>query len=201
MGSQRLRRTLSGLAGLALAGSLVACNGDSQADNPPPTPSTTTTVIDVSKVPPTIDVPYVQAVMNALDQRTGDAVRVFVAQRGPNKEWYETFRAIFDEPAFSEIESDFGGYAADNLRPLRSAPGNPTTRVKQLIDSSQSCVLATVDRSYGPIFTTPPGDPNGFVQLRLKKPERDPRSLNPTTWALVANVNAQGAKIPEDPCK
>ena len=187
---------------LVLAGFLTSCSNDSSGHTDPTLPApTTTTTIDVSKVPPTIDVPYVQAVMDTLDKLTGDAVRAFVAQGGPNKEWYETFRAVFDEPAFTEIESDFGRYAFDKLRPLRASPGDPTTRVKQILDFSPNCVVASVDRSYGPIFNTPPGDPAGFIQLRLKKPERDPQNQNPTSWAIVANVNAEGAQVPEDPCK
>ncbi len=187
---------------LVVAGLLTSCSRDSSGHTDPtlPAPSTTTT-IDVSKVPPTIDVPYVQAVMDTLDQLTGDAVRAFVAQGGLNKEWYETFRAVFDEPFFSSIESDFGRYAADGLKPLRQSPGNPTTKVKRIVDSSPGCVVAEVDRTYGPIYTTPPGDPEGFIQLRSKKRERDPVSKNTTAWSIVADVDAQGAQIPKDPCK
>jgi hypothetical protein len=188
---------------LVAAALLPGCNGDdgmsTSTTQPPET--TTTTIIDVSKVPAVIDVPYVQAVMNALDKVTGDAVRVFVAQRGPNQEWYETFRAVFDEPFFGSIQSDFGRYAANNLRPLRSSPGNPTTTVKRVLDSSPSCIVMEVDRSYGPIYTTEPGPPAGFVQLHLKKAERDPKGRNPSAWAVVADIDAEGAKLHEDPCK
>ena len=200
----RKSRFAHGFLALLLASILASCDGNSGNDSEPtlPTvPSTTTTTIDVTKVPPTIDVPYVQAVMNTLDQVTGDAVRVFVAQRGPNQEWYETFRALFDEPFFNSIERDFGTYAANGLRPLRSSPGNPSTTVKRIVDSSPTCIVAEADRTYGSIYTTPPGRPEGFVQLRLKKPDRDPGSRNPTTWAVVSDVDARGAQIPEDPCK
>ncbi|MDQ3573879.1 MAG: hypothetical protein M3404_03020 [Actinomycetota bacterium] len=188
---------------LVLAGVLAACNRSSRSSEPtlPPEPSTTTTTIDVSKVPPTIDVHYVQAVMNTLDQLTGDAVRTFVAQGGPNKEWYETFRAVFDEPFFSSIESDFGRYAANGLRPLRPSPGNPSTALRRIVDSSPNCIVAEVNRTYSSIYTTPPGSPEGFIQLRLKKLERDPASKNATAWAIVSDVDAQGAQIPQDPCK
>ena len=199
------KRVARGFVPLVLAALLAGCDGGSgkgpESTLPPPPPSTTTTTIDVTKVPATIDVAYVQAVMNSLDKVTGDAVRVFVAQRGPNKEWYETFRAVFDDPAFSEIESDFGRYAANGLRPLRPLPENPTTTVQRILDSSANCIVVEVDRSYGPIFTTPPGNPRGFVQLRQLKPERDPTKRNPTSWAIVASVNAEGATIPTDPCK
>lgn len=191
------------LLALALAGLLVACDGNSSGDPEPTLPPTppTSVPIDVSKVPPTIDVPYVQAVMNALDQRTGDAVRVFVAQRGPNKEWYETFRAIFEDKAFDLAQSDFGRYAVNQLRPLRTDPGNPTTTVSRILDSTTTCIVAQIDRSYGPIFTTPPGSTAGYVQLATKRPINDPGARNPTTWAIIADINAEGAQIPEDPCR
>ena len=199
---QGLRRILMGLA---MASSLVGCNGDSRADkpdSPPPQPSTTTTTIDVSKVPPTIDVPYVQAVMNALDQRTGDAVRVFVAQRGPNKEWYETFRAVFEEDLIRKLESKFGNFAARALEPLQASPGNPETTVKSVLDASSTCIIAEVDRSFGPLLKDPavPKAIPGFVQLNTKRQERDPVNRNPTGWCLVADIDANGASIPDNPC-
>ena len=139
--------------------------------------------------------------MDTLDKLTGDAVRAFVAQGGPNKEWYETFRAVFDEPFFSSIESDFGRYAANGLKPLRQPPGDPSTRVKRIVDSSPKCIVAEVDLTYAPIYTTPPGSPDGFIQLRSKRAERDPGARNSTTWSVVSDVDAEDAQIPADPCK
>ena len=198
------KRVARGFVPLVLAALLAGCDGSGKRPEstlPPPPPSTMTTTIDVAKVPATIDVAYVQAVMNSLDKVTGDAVRVFVAQRGPNKEWYETFRAVFDEPFFSSIERDFGSYAANGLKPLRPSPGNPMTTVKRVVDSSPSCIVAEIDRTYSALYTTPPGRPEGFIQLRLKKQDRDVAARNSTNWAIVSDVDAQGAQIPEDPCK
>ncbi len=194
-----------GFLALLVASILASCNGNSGNDSEPtlPTvPSTTTTTIDVTKVPPAIDVPYVQAVMNALDKVTGDAVRVFVAQRGPNKEWYETFRAVFEEDVFRKLESEFGNFAARGLRPLKPSPGNPETTVTRLVDSSATCIVAEVNRTFGPLLSEPPLPEAipGFVQLNMKRPERDPANRNPTRWSLVADIDAKGSSIPENPC-
>ncbi len=191
---------------LVVASLVVSCNGASgkgaEPTLPPPPPSTTTTTIDVSKVPTTIDVAYVQAVMDSLDQVTGDAVRVFVAQRGPNKEWYETFRAVFEEDLFMRLESEFGNFAARGLEPLKPAPENPQTALKRLVDSSPTCMVAEVDRTFGPLLRESPLPDAipGFVQLSTKRLERDPGGRNPTGWSLVADIDAKGSSIPENPC-
>ena len=194
----------AGLACLALLLPLAACDG-SDADDaapPPPPETTTTTVIDVTKVPATIDVPYVQAVMDTLDRVTGDMVRVLVANRVPNAEFAALLQAIYDEPKFSLAQADFGNYAVRDLEPLNPQPGNPTSRVFRVVDSSSNCIVAELDHNYAPIFRNAAEDPlAGFVQLRLKRQERDPGNRNPTTWAIVADIDAEDARIPEDPCK
>jgi hypothetical protein len=191
---------------LVLAALVAGCDGSGKRPEstlPPPPPSTTTTTIDVTKVPATIDVAYVQAVMNSLDKVTGDAVRVFVAQRGPNKEWYETFRAVFEEDVFQRLQKEFSDFVIlDQLTSLRSQPGNPMTTVMRIVDSSPTCIVVEGNRTFGPIFVTPPPSDtiSGFVQLALKQPERDPQGRNSTTWSIVADVNSQEAKVPENPC-
>ena len=200
MGRGAVRLLLS----LVIAGLLSACNGNSENGSEPtlPPPPSTTTTIDVSKVPPTIDVPYVQAVMDTLDKVTGDAVRVFVAKRGPNQEWYETFRAVFEEDLFKKLEGEFGNFAARGLEPLRASPENPQTVVKRLVDSSSTCVVAEVDRTFGPVLREPPLPEAipGFVQLNPKRSQRDPAGRNPSGWSLVADIDAKGSSIPENPC-
>ena len=178
--SRSLRHTLLALVAASL---LVSCDGGSKADKaqPPITRPSTTTTIDVSKVPPVIDVPYVQAVMDALDQRTGDMVRTLVANKVPNAEFAALMQAIYDEPQFSVEQSDYGNYTARRLEPLSTNPGNPTTVVKRIIDASPNCIVAEVNHDYGSIFRNPvPANEGGFVQLRLKKADRDPANRNPT---------------------
>ncbi len=201
------KRVARGFVPLVLAALIAGCDGGSgkgpESTLPPPPPSTTTTTIDVAKVPATIDVAYVQAVMNSLDKVTGDAVRVFVAQRGPNKEWYETFRAVFEEDVFQRLQKEFSDFVVlDQLKSLKTQPGNPVTTVTRIVDSSPTCIVAEGNRTFGPIFVTPPPSDtiSGFVQLAIKQSTRDPQGRNPTTWSVVADVNSREAKIPENPC-
>ena len=200
------KRVARGFVPLVLAALLAGCDGGSgkgpESTLPPPPPSTTTTTIDVTKVPATIDVAYVQAVMNSLDKVTGDMVRTLVANKVPNAEFFALLQAIYDEPQFGVEQSDYGNYAALGLRQLSMSPGNPTSKVKRILDTSANCLVAEIDHDYGPIFREPPPeDEGGFIQLRSKKSERDPAGKNPTTWAIVADIDAQDAKIPQDPCK
>src|SRR2546422_5012378 len=92
-----------------------------------------TTTVGVDQVPAVIDVAYVQRVMDALDQVLGDAIRALVAAREPNREFYDRLRAVYGDPEFAREEAAYGSAAARGLESMRTQPGNPMTRVDQLV--------------------------------------------------------------------
>jgi hypothetical protein len=186
---------------------LAACSGKSEAKSVrPATPATTvapTTTTDprvapVDQVPEVITVEYVQRVMDALDRGEGDLTRKLVHDRVPTPAFRQMLTAIFDEPAFSQAEASFGRDAARNLDVYVESPGDPATTVKQLLDSSSSCVVAAVDRDLGPqLRTVPPtASRNAVIILRTKKEDRDPLGVNTTHWIITADGSpAPGADL------
>src|SRR5436190_13439590 len=93
-------------AGVVLVLGLLAAacgggKGGSTGATVPVASSTTSTTIDVSKVPDQITVAYANAVMRALDHVLGDAIRELVAQKAPTKRFVDLLQAAYDEPSLS----------------------------------------------------------------------------------------------------
>ena len=166
-------------------------------------PGTTPTTVDVAHVPATIDTAYVQHVMDALDQVLGDAIRVFVANKGPNQQFIDLLSAVYDEPQYSREVADYGRDAARNLQGYSTQPGNPVTKVTKIIGATNRCVVLGVNRDFGPIFTQEPAANTlpGYIQLRPKSAARDLGRHNPTAWMIVADGNPAGNQEPQNPCK
>jgi hypothetical protein len=163
----------------------------------------TATTVDVAHVPATIDTSYAQHVMDALDQVLGDAIRVFVANKGPNQQFVDLLSAVYDEPQYSREVADYGRDAARNLQGYSNQPGNPVTKVTKVIGATSSCILLGVDRDFGRIFNQDPAaDKLGvYVQLSRKNDGRDPSRRNLTAWTMVADGSPTGGKEPSNPCR
>src|SRR3979409_2431625 len=111
----------------------------------------TATTVDVAHVPATIDATYAQHVMDTLDQVLGDALRDFAANRGPTNRFNELLMAVYDKPQYDHEIADYGRLAAQfqsGAPPLWDRPGNPRTLVESLVDSSRTCIVANVERSF-----------------------------------------------------
>ncbi|MGQ0520824.1 MAG: hypothetical protein ACT4PX_06720, partial [Actinomycetota bacterium] len=86
-----------------LAMGLAACSGggDSSADPTVPTAATTSSTpapaIDVSVVPATIDEPYLNAVLAALDEIDGEATRIIVATKRFPPEAADLLNTIYSD--------------------------------------------------------------------------------------------------------
>jgi hypothetical protein len=189
------------------AGGLVACSSgssSSSSDGPGPTVrhSTTTTTIDVAKVPATITVAYAQAVMDALDRALGDGLRVFARTKAPSPEFDAYLKAIYDGPAYEKAVAEFGRTAAQSPDNVRPDPGDPETTVSRVLGASHDCVYAAVNRSFAKfLVTTIPSTLEGYVELMIKNPQRDPVGLNPTVWAMVADDLVSNGAFPPNPCR
>src|SRR2546421_5342422 len=135
-----LRQLVAGVVSIGItAAALAGCGGGHSRSGTtgatvPPGPTATT--VDVAHVPSTIDAPYVQHVMDALDQVLGDAIRVFVANKGPNQQFVDLLSAVYDEPQYSREVAEFGREAASNLTGYRDHPGDPVTRVNKMIGAT-----------------------------------------------------------------
>lgn len=189
--------------GLAVAVACSSGGGRGARDTLPPAPPTTSApAIDVTKVPATIDVAYVQAVMDKLDPIIGDAVRMLAAKKVPTPEFVQLLDAVYEVQQSKREQESYGGYAADSPSPLRPDPANPTTRVMKVIDSSPTCIVSEVSQDYGPIFMEPrpDRDTDVVIELHLKRKERDPANRNDTAWTIAGEGPVRLTTIPTNPC-
>ena len=144
---------------------------------PPEPPTTTTTAVDVTKVPAVIDVAYVQAVIDRLDVVIGDAVRVLVGNKGvPNAEFVQLLSAVYGEQQSQREQRGYGGFTGEDPFPLRADPGNPDAKVTSVVDSSPTCIVLLADHDFAPIYVRPQAghDIKAVVELHPRDPARDP---------------------------
>jgi hypothetical protein len=165
-------------------------------------PTTTAPVVPVDQVPAVIDVAYVQRVIDALDHVMGDAVRELVAARVPNRAFYERLRAVYLDPEFQRVQTDFGADAAAGLKDLREKPGDPITRVERLITATQECIWVADTRDFGAVLRVDPAEETkrGFLALGRRKPELDPSNRNMTAWMIGFDGRRLSGEEPTNPC-
>lgn len=166
------------------------------------TTTTTTSTIDVAKVPAVIDVPYVQAVMDSLDQVLGDAIRIFAQKKAITPEFTQLLTAVYGPQQFDREQRAYTEDVNHQPFPIKQEPQPPTTKVIRIIDSSPSCVVLEATRDYAPIFIHPePGrDTQAVVELHPKRQDRDPSAKNPTAWEIAGEGFIGGSRVPDDPC-
>lgn len=184
------------LASVLLASTtvLAACTGGadppaaSTSTEPPSTTITPTTVAPTTSTslgfekPATIDVPYVQRVVDVLFHLEGEAARHIHSNRVPDAEFNERLEAIFGEPALEEAKTFYGRGAARGFDNFADPPGDPSVRVKSLVASTPACILVRAALDYRPMFRgASRTEPDGFVRLS----PGDVLPLNPTGWGIV----------------
>src|SRR5436190_20829628 len=100
--------TLVVLATLALSASCAAKTPHATGATVPTEATTTTTTIDVTKVPDHITVEYANAVMKSLDHVLGDAIRDLVENKAPDQHFLDLLNAVYDDPELEHQQSVFG---------------------------------------------------------------------------------------------
>ncbi len=207
MGTDGSRRGRVALLALALSLALAACDsaGGMRPVGPTvPLESTTTAPppIDITTKPEVVTVEYAQAVMVELDRVLGEAVRAMVADDGPNKEFLDKLNAVYDEPAFENSQSVYGEIAADGMEEFRNPPGDPTTKVEQILRSDAECVVLAVDRSFAAFLVAPKPRANriSYIGLAPKGGGSDPAGLNRTPWSVVFDGGVLDGEDPLQAC-
>lgn len=198
-----VRRVLGCAVVLLLA--FTACNGgDDDTASPTTTaPSTTTTgPADPYAIPDTIDVAYVQRVIDKLYEIDGDAARVIVREGELVPLAAERLAAVYS-PAELDIQLRLWNDALRaGLQGFRDPPGNRGVVVQRLMRVSEQCVSFAATDDFGAVVENPPPPSTNFFALEPKTAARDEGGLNPTPWMVAfdrAPDPASGAE-PEDPC-
>lgn len=163
----------------------------------PTVPTSTTTVPDVSKVPATIDAPYLDAVLAALDEVDGQATRLIYASKRFTPAAADLLSAIYgDEESDRQIDARISGLVSDpQLASIRPNPGNRRTTVERLITAGPECVWMTVERDHNADSVTPQPPRLEYLALRLLDQSNDGKGANPTAWMITSEgFNADGSE-------
>ena len=189
---------------------LAGCsNGDGTAADPTvPTAAVTTaepatTVPDVSSIPATIDEPYLNAVLAALDEVDGQATRLIYATKKFTPEAADLLNAIYsDEETDRHANAWIAGLSRDpQLSSIKPNPGNRQTTVSRLITVTSTCVWMAVDRDHTADSVVAAAPRVEYVALRPLDRSNDPERRNPTAWMIAADgFNADGSE-PGNQCE
>lgn len=167
-----------------------------------PSTSSTTAPIDVSIVPPVIDVPYLDAVLAALDEVDGEAGRMIVAEKRFTPEAAVLLNSIYSDDRFQvQAEAILSALAQDpTLSSVKPDPGPRRSKVERIITASPSCVWLAVLRDHAASSVNPAPPRTEFVALRPLDHSNDPERHNPTAWMIdTEGFNADGSE-PGNPC-
>lgn len=182
---------------------LGACR-DGGADEPlttvptAPTSAATTATTTVSyEVPATIDLPYVEKVMAALDHVYGEGARYMASARKADGQFAEYLVATFGGESFSLEQQLWGQVITEDFRLLRPSPGDPKTSVERIIEADQECVIFQAGRDFFPVYNEPdPPGPPRYVGLVPLPAGRDVRRINPTPWIITFDGRRSDGSVP-----
>ena len=183
-------------AGLVVMALLVgACSGRAGKPTGATVPTervTTTTTIDVTKIPDVITVAYANAVMKSLDHVLGDAIRYLVAKKAPDQHFYDLLNAIYDEPAFSRKQSVWGQEAADRMQDFNVSRTGPDHISRQSRPANAHMLLTRRNSPTSTHLLT-----KMWIRPRLASspgPEcgdAGPTGQGPTAWSIEFDADMQ----------
>lgn len=192
---------------VGLAGGACSDGGTSTADPTVPTAAPTTSssapaTPDVSVIPATIDEPYLNAVLAALDEIDGQATRIIKSTRSFAKEAAALLNAIYsDEALGAESEVWFLSIAQDpELTGIREQPGHRRSEVDRIIASSPTCIWTAVRRDYSATDVNPGPVRIDYLALQPLDRSNDPTGKNPTAWMIIRDSHLQDGSEPTNPC-
>lgn len=196
-----VRRVLGCAVVLLLA--FTACNGgDDDTASPTTTaPSTTTTgPADPYAIPDTIDVAYVQRVIDKLYEIEAEAVRLIVAERELVPAAAERLAAVFLQDELNAQLRNWGDLIPSGLDDFRSDPGVVRTTINEVPNASTTCIFVDLTENFDDVAASPAPPGQTYLVLRPKAPAQDPASRNPTPWMIGMDVVSIDGGAPPDPC-
>lgn len=181
-----------------LAVSAAACSGGSGHAS---TTTSTTLGSNPDVVPQVITADYVNAVFKVLNHLDGDVTRSLVAGGAITSQDYAILRAIYNDPLYAEEVKIAQQSLQQDQSNVRRPPGDISTTVLNLIDSSPACTFVQTKSTYEAVLIHPtPPAPSEYWSLRPKQPDDDPTHLNPTSWALSFNASYTTPRTIPDQC-
>ena len=199
------------LLGVLAALALVACSSAPEQTTPAAAVPTTAPVatetaasepteppapeIDTSKVPERINRPYLDEVMNDLDQQLGRVLRTTKRGGKFDEAFHAGLRAVYTNQAASAQAQGF--IDAVGIKGLARRPKNPTTDVEEIIEATPTCVYFTAQRDLNPVLRGRI-DPIQPYYLALERQRSD---ANPTAWVIALDTWYRSGKPPAAVCE
>jgi hypothetical protein len=164
--------------------------------------SSTTAPIDVSVIPPTIDEPYLTAVLAALDEVDSEATRMIHAAKNITPAAADYLNAIYSDDEFKrQVDRWYASFAHDlELKGIRPSPGNRKTTIERIIAASPACVWLAIKRDYTAVNVNPVPDRIEYLGMRPLDAANDLRGVNPTAWMVIVDGYRQDGAEPSNPC-
>jgi len=158
-------------------------------------PSTTTTAIDVTVVPATIDVAYVQRVFEVLDQIDGVVSQDALRERSISQAMIGRLATIYFPEELDRQVQVLADDVKGDLSVFRSPPGIRHTKVQRLLTASRDCISVEVLFDSSEVVLQPKAQTPTYFGLRPKTPASDPAGLNTTRYSIFSED-----KKAVDPC-
>ncbi len=174
---------------------------ESEEASSPPSATESTTLSFV--VPASIDVPYVERVLQALYDVEGEAGRAILSSGGVSDPARTHLRAIYDASQLEQRVDLYEQQAVQGFPDTLPSPGNVQVRVADVISADPGCVFAAGIRDFSEVVTQP-RDRSGevdFFQLLPIDDGQDPENLNPTPWVLGGSEVRSDGSEPDNPCE
>lgn len=193
---------------LVVAAVTAACKsgGDTTPDPTVPTAvststvatSSTTPVADIAAIPDVIDAPYLDRVLDALDNVELEATRLIVTNKNLVPPAATLLNSIYSDEEFTQQADAWVTAILDDPELQSFAADGPgrRTSVDQFVSTTPACLFIAVSRDY------PQSGEHRTEYLSLVPLDRsnDPDKHNPTAWMITySGVRKDGAQ-PPDPC-
>lgn len=184
-----VRRVLGCAVVLLLA--FTACNGgDDDTASPTTTaPSTTTTgPADPYAIPDTIDVAYVQRVIDKLDQVDGEATRIIVREGELVPAAADYLKAVYRGPELDAQLQLWLDDIGDGLDSYRRPPGDVTSAVERILHAAANCIAVATVRDFSATTANAMPPRRTVLTLEPHASNQDPLRLNTTPWMVTKAV-------------
>lgn len=157
--------------------------------------TTSTTAVDVTTVPATIDMIYVQRVFDVLDQIRGDVVKEFLTKRQLTPDMVARLGAVYNPQELDREIQARNQQLRGDFSVFRQPVGIRRTMVRRLITARADCISVEAFFDNSQVLNNPPAPTPTYVALQPTAPVSDPRGDNPTPFAISSED-----KDPADPC-
>ena len=201
---------------LTLALIAAGCSGDDEPDLsavtsiPDEQPSSTTTTAPRAVAPDVIPddqalitEEYVEGVLTALFQASGDAIRESIEAGMLTQQTIDTIDATHTvEASVGQVENLVDA-ELDGFARYRPDPGHVRAQVIDLFEVHTDCIVAEVSIDASELLVDPPLSSGLRTALRLVPAEQEQRAtgLNPTAWVIADTLVTDDGGAPELPCE